>query len=499
MLQITNHKPGDNITLMNTLFFRGIDPDDDKFKEYATIIYKDKDTGLKYKEEIVNPDYEYYIVKSDKRVNYNRLFIDEKDVDLHVVAYRHLEKDIAKNLGLTNFYFENIKNGNKSENRLLHRHPDIFNSDMNIEDHLRFRFKMDYKDDIVPITKSYFDIEVDGIDVPNHAVPMDGEAPVNAITIVLQEQKSIYTLLLKTKKNPQIAEFEAQVANGSIFKEVNSFIRNAVGEAIADKYDINFNYNFLFYEEEEEISLIADLFKIINTFKPDFALAWNMAYDIPYLINRIIRLGYDPVEIICHPDFENKICRYIVDERMKNEYAERGDYAQISSYTVYLDQMIHFASRRKGQSAFKSHSLDYIGEKVARVRKLDYKDITTDIAELPYKSYKTFVFYNIIDTIVQYSIERVTGDMEYVFGKTNQNNTRYSKVHRQTRYLTNRGVWEFRKDGFIMGNNVNAFNTKPDEKFPGAFVADPAKVNSYSRLRIFGKVVDVFNNCDDFD
>lgn len=499
MLRIKNRKPGDNITLMNTIFHRGVDHKDGKFKEYAAIVYKDPESGLKYKEEIVDPTYEYYLIKPDKRVDYPRLFVPKDDVELHTVPYKDLELDIAENLGQLDFFFDNIKNGIKGENRILHTHPDVFNSDMNIEDHLRLRFKKEYKDEICPITKSYFDIEVDGIDIPGHAVPMDGIAPINAITIILQEQRAVYTLLLKTKKNPQIAEFEEQVKTGTIFPEVTEFIRNSIGPDLADKYKIDFKYNFLFYEEEHEIDLIADLFKIINTFKPDFSMAWNMAYDVPYIIARIKKLGYDPRDVLCHPDFKYRVCEYIVDERMKNEYAERGDYARISSYTVFLDQMIHFASRRKGQSVFKSYSLDYIGESIAKVHKLDYKHITTDIAELPYKAYKTFVFYNIIDTIVQYCIESRTNDLEYVFGKANQNNTRLNKVHRQTKYLTNRGIWEFYKDGFIMGNNVNAFNKKPDVKFPGAFVADPAKVNPYSRLRIYGKLVSVFNNCVDFD
>ena len=50
-----------------------------------------------------------------------------------------------------------------------------------------------------------------------------------------------------------------------------------------------------------------------------------------------------------------------------------------------------------------------------------------------------------------------------------------------------------------MGNNVNKFNSKPDTKFPGAFVADPVKVNNYSRLSIYGRLVDIFDNLDDFD
>ena len=258
-------------------------------------------------------------------------------------------------------------------------------------------------------------------------------------------------------------------------------------------------YKFLFYDQENEISLIKDLFSAINTFKPDFALAWNMGFDMPYIIARIQKLGYDPRDIMCSPDFYNKVAIYYVDERKKSEFAERGDFCQLSSYTTFLDQMIHFASRRKGQNKLISFSLDYIGQVIAKVRKLDYKHITTDIAELPYKNYKIFVFYNIMDTVVQYCIEQRSNDMEYIFTKANQNCTRYHKVHRQTVYLSNRVTKEMYENGFIIGNNCNKFNPKPTEKFPGAFVADPLQLSDYARLCIFGVPINCFDNNVDFD
>ena len=496
---IKGREPGSNITIMNTMFYRRTDPNDNKYKEYLTLVYKDCDTGLKHVEEIINPDYEYYVAKSDKRVTYPRLFIDKDDVEKVTVPFNELDKDIAKRTGNLDFFFENVKNGNRGANRKLHTHPDIFNSDMNIEDHYRYRFGTIYRNESCPISKSFFDIEVDSINMAGD-FPQPGECPINAVSLILQDQQQVYVFLLRNKANPLIAEFEEQVNNGSIFPELKSFVVQAVGgPEMAAKYNINFEYNFLFYDEDDEINLIKDVFSAINTFKPDFVLAWNMGFDVPYIIARTQRLGYDPCDILCHPDFKNKIAEYFVDERMKSEFAERGDFALISSYSVFLDQMIHFASRRKGQTKFHSFTLDFIGEAIAKVRKLDYKHITTNIAELPYKNYKIFVFYNIIDTIVQHCIETMTQDINYVFSKCNINNTRYSKAHRQTVYLTNRGVKEFEKDGFIMGNNVNKFNEKPTEKFPGAFVADPLKLNGYSRLKIFGRLIDVFDNLDDFD
>lgn len=496
---IKGRNPGDNITIMNTMFRKIVNPENNKFKDVLTIVYKDCDTMQKHMQEIVDPEYDYYIVNDDYKTSYNRLFIEEDKVRKISVPYKDLEKSIAENTNNLEMFYENIRNGNRGANKTLNLHPDVFNSDTNIEDHYRFRFDQLYKNEPCKITKAFFDIEADTISMAGD-FPEPGECPINAITLILQEQQQIYTFLLRNKTNPQINEFEQSVKDGSIFEELHDFVINAVGgPEAAEKLKIDFKYNFLFYDEDDEINLIKDLFNAINSFKPDFALAWNMGFDVPYILARIQKLGYSPEDIVCHPDFKYKSACYFVDERMKSEFAERGDFANISSYTAYLDQMIHFASRRKGQNKLSSFTLDYIGEVVAKVRKLDYKDITTNISELPYKSYKTFVFYNIMDTIVQYCIEMKTGDIDYVFSKCVINNTRYCKAHRQTVYLTNRGMKEFKNEGFIMGNNCNKFNPKPDTKFPGAFVGDPRQVNNYSKFRIYGRPISVFANCDDFD
>ena len=128
---------------------------------------------------------------------------------------------------------------------------------------------------------------------------------------------------MRNPANPQIAEFEKQVQSGAIFPELSQFVINAVGgPTMAEKLKVNFSYNFLFYDLEDEILLIADLFAAINSFKPDFALAWNMGFDVPYIIARISKLGYSPEDIMCHSDFKNKIARYYVDERNKSDFAE---------------------------------------------------------------------------------------------------------------------------------------------------------------------------------
>ena len=496
---LRKYPQGSDLTIMNTMYiYPKRDDQTGKWdKGSMTIVYKDNLTGQKHTECIDNPDYEFYFLKEGLSLDYNELFIEKEKVDKVTVPYNDILKEIAERTDNMAYYRENIKLGNRGANKRLHTHPKVFLSDNNIEDHYRFRFDNLYQNKQISISKTYFDIEADTINMKGD-FPEPGECPINAITIVDEKNNKVFTLLLRNENNPLIEQFERSLSP-DLFIELKQFIQDKCGGWKQEiKYGLkDLQYEILFYDEE--INLIMDTFKYFNATKPDFILAWNMGFDIPYIIARLENLGYNPADIMCHPDFEKKVCKYIIDERNRNEFAERGDEARISSYSIYMDQMIQFASRRKGQSAFQSFTLDYIGGVVARVKKLDYSHITTSIAELPYKDYKTFVFYNIMDTIVQKCVESKVADIDYIFSKCLMNNTRYSKGHRQTVYLVNRGIKEFYKDGFIMGNNCNRDNEKPTEKFPGAFVADPRKLNDYAKMKVAGKAVNLANNVDDFD
>lgn len=493
------YREGADLTIMNTIYHYPRKMEDGKWSTGSIdIIAKDNVTGKKVLDHIEDPIYPFYFAKDN--IETNLLFIEKDKVDLVEAPYRDLKKKIAELTDNLDFYFDNLKNKNAKANDILHMHPRVFWSDTSIEDKYRFLFRTKFQNRTITPTVDFFDIEVDSINIKGD-FPEPGEAPVNAVSLINAETKEIFSLLLRNKENPLIAQFEEETKHIKLYNELKEFITREVGgpEKCA-QYGLNeFQIKFLFYDEVDEIRLIQDLFILINELQPDFILAWNMAFDIPYLIERCIQLGYDPRDIICHPDFSEKVVRYYIDNDHYNEYAERGDKATISSYTVFLDQMIQFASKRKGQKAYPSYKLDTIGEAIVGVKKLDYSKITRRLVELPYKNYKIFVFYNIMDTIVQYCIEHKEKDMNYVLASALANNTRYSKIHRQTAYLTNRVSQMAYNYGYIIGNNYNKMNSKPSEKFDGAFVGDPLKIGDYSKKRINGNPVMVFDNLDDFD
>ena len=78
-MEVQAHKAGANITIMNTMSKRTKDAEGN-YREILTIVYKDADTGLKYKEEIVDPVKTYYMSKPEKHVDYPRLFAPKEDL-----------------------------------------------------------------------------------------------------------------------------------------------------------------------------------------------------------------------------------------------------------------------------------------------------------------------------------------------------------------------------------------------------------------------------------
>lgn len=529
---------GYDLTLLDTKYCWSKKKEDGTWSEdKIVILYKDNVTGEKKIHVEKNPTYTFYKTDDDVAVDNNLFFIEEEKVTPVEVPYSNVLKEIAKETGNTEFFYDNIKSGNKYANNVLHTVKEIFNSDMHIEDHYRFKFDKFYKNDVIPITKAYLDIEVD-TEYMSGEFPEYGECPINAVSYIDVAHRQIHFFGLDCEEYTGIEELKEGLRTGKTFKELTDFIRNHMGFEKSkkvefkenksdnakeanfsfekylnsflantkkvskfDTFKINeFEFVFHFYRFEDELKLIKDLFTIINTYRPDFVMSWNMPFDIPQIVERVKALGADPRDILCDQTIppEDRYVEYWIDERNRQAPAQRGDMFNIAGYVIYLDQLVEFASRRKGQSAFDNMKLDNIGSIIAGVRKLDMYQHAKTFAEFPRKAYKWFSFYNIMDTIVQYCIEEKVGDIDFIYNKCLINNTRYCKGHRQTVYLTNRGIKEFYNEGYIMGNNCNRNNPKPP-KFPGALIGDPRNNNDFAKVKLFGVPINICHNLDDYD
>ena len=473
-----------------------------------TIVYKDNTTGKKGIEVIENPKYVFYMLKNNiPTPKYDMFFTDMKNLDEIKCKYRDVNKAIAEKLDqyegttkYTDLYKKNVRDGNYKANMDFQKSRRVFGSDIPINDFYRMRFAEQYKNTETPVSRAYLDIEVD-VKLSPTDFPTNGNCPINAISYFEHDTKRLFTFLLNQKDvNPKSNEFCTTVNNREFNEEFKGFLNETLGsEKVKDFKLENIQTKVLVYDDE--LTLLKDLFGYINYTKPDFLMVWNMSFDIPFIINRILALGGNPKEIMCihdiSPLYEN--CNYIIDSDHE-DFSTKGDYADITSYTVYLDQLIQFASRRRGGAQYRSYSLDYIGNEMAGVQKLHYENIAANVMELPYNDYRTFVKYNMMDVLVQYCIEFKADDILYVFDKALLNCTEYKKVHRQTIYLSNRATIMFKNFGnYVLGNNLNKFKPKPTVKYEGAYVADPCKFGDKYKDKVNGVPIMRASNAIDFD
>ena len=473
-----------------------------------TIVYKDNTTGKKGIEVIENPKYVFYMLKNNiPTPKYDMFFTDMKNLDEIKCKYRDVNKAIPEKLDqyegttkYTDLFKKNVRDGNYKANMEFQKSRRVFGSDIPINDFYRMRFAEQYKNTETPVSRAYLDIEVD-VKLSPTDFPTNGNCPINAISYFEHDTKRLFTFLLNQKDvTPKSNEFCTTVDNRAFNEEFKGFLNETLGsEKVKDFKLENIQTKVLTYNDE--LTLLKDLFGYINYTKPDFLMVWNMSFDIPFIINRILALGGNPKEIMCihdiSPLYEN--CNYIVDSDHE-DFSTKGDYADITSYTVYLDQLIQFASRRRGGAQYRSYSLDYIGNEMAGVQKLHYENIAANVMELPYNDYRTFVKYNMMDVLVQYCIEFKADDILYVFDKALLNCTEYKKVHRQTIYLSNRATIMFKNFGnYVLGNNLNKFKPKPTVKYEGAYVADPCKFGDKYKDKVNGIPIMRASNAIDFD
>ena len=107
--------------------------DDGKYSnDNLILVYRDNLTGKKYHEIYENPEYEFYMANDDVYIDHHLQTIELDKVHKVVTPYKDLELTIAKLTGNEDYYFENLRQGNRSANKELHHLKNVFASKFNI-------------------------------------------------------------------------------------------------------------------------------------------------------------------------------------------------------------------------------------------------------------------------------------------------------------------------------------------------------------------------------
>ena len=486
--------------------------------DFLYVIWRDLDTNKKYLIVQKNPVIPIYFEKEEYRDHdYCKNYSPIDHLYCKVVPYKDVQRAIALEAGdqWLQVYKNNLRSGNYGENNKLFAYPYTFGSDYDPISVYRARWLNNYDNDRVKkLHKGFMDIEVDGIETPG--MPSAFDCPINAVTLIDGWDKVVYTFLLVNRqyegKDPERAKMYDHMHDQQryMMHHTNEF-NQKMHETYDEFYGSDLEYRQFFFTDERK--MLVQLFQLINKLELDFITIWNISFDMPYIIERLERLGLDPTEVMCHPDFPSKVCRFKADTR-NFEIKNKNDVMILSSYTNFIDQMELYAANRKGGAELRNYKLNYIAQKELKDTKLDYSE-DGNIKTLPYTNFEMFVSYNIKDVLLQYGIERRTSDLDTLYVSSYKNATPYSKVFKQTVVLRNVQYVNYLSRGLVPGNNINVlFDTKQeapkydedgnlideeDDSFEGALVADPT-YNDKVGIKIYGQTSNnIFLNAIDFD
>lgn len=489
--------------------------------DYLYVIWKDLLTKQKHLQAIPEPKMEIYFEKPEYRNHdYCRSYARLDEVDKKVVKYKNIIYEIANEMGPAgreklNYCF-NTRNYNALKE--FYVYPYVYGADYDVRVWYRNKWLEQFDNDRPKeISYGFMDIEVDSFEARGMADP--AYCPIDLVTLIDVTSNTSYTFSLvgvcgeakdtaKMKRKEREHElyrrhmYQQRLQQQAIITEDVDYLVKKAHERFDETYP-GMEYKFYFYKDEAK--MLVHLFQLINRLKLDFIGVWNISFDIPYIMERLRVLGLDPAEVMCHPDFPVKECWFKKDNR-NFQVKNKGDFFHISSYTVFVDQMINYAAIRKGRSELRNYKLTYIAKKELNDEKLDYSE-GGNIKTISYNDFLTYILYNIKDVLLQKGIEQRTADLETYWIASYYNITAYENVFKQTVKLRSAQYHSYMKQGLVPGENVNIFyygvekeeDEDEESSFEGALVGNP-KLIDYFGMRLYGKRTNsIFRFSIDFD
>jgi hypothetical protein len=522
--------------LINVLHHQRSRYDERWFGKGEAVLVTEKLTlsdGRKVKNAVImeNPTVRYNLTAPEWRAEH-RMPETFYPIDRCVPAesqVRSLFKDIAEATDQMDFFNETRGPGSNRRRQKLHGHRWLHGSDADVTDHYIDRYMEHYAaelDVVSPLECAFGDIEVDPIDHNGFPNEFEAPCPITMLTYFHAPSKKLTIFLTRSmsRPNPQIAEFEANqlemremlyceanrapleraglVEPGCDWRRVRGLLLLPDGkmpdegpEQQAEKLERCRDVEFVFCDTEME-AVLGFLQQVNEIDKPDTFAFWNGCFDLNTMINRLRKAGHDPAEAFTAGAFAKwPYAEYKVDI-FNTEPTDSGDAFTAAGYTVWMDQMLSYASLRKQQGKKESYGLDFTLRQELKESKVEFEGSIRDLA---YRDYAKFVVYGALDVVPMATLEEKLGDIDLSYRISMLTRTRMHKVMKKTVCLRNLANVFLRERGFAISNNRNRLMERTEsEKFRGGFVASPSLMDYAGILldgvrsaRVFEAVVDL--------
>ena len=457
---------GKNLMPIHVYYSRGTY--DGSVPDILDFVYKDLDTGKKYVESIVNPYYEVWIVKPEYR-NYTHIknFIKKEMCTCHRIHYKTRYKEAARLLNINNP--KDVKHN-----------PYIFQFDINIEHFYLMQFKHEYGNDLLKKPSvGYLDIESDMFQSTGKVVI--GADPVNCISFLHDDSKTMYTALLKKDNIPHVDPSHPKYQiyekmRKNYYDQVEAFENDIDGvlKELHEMFDASYGVmDYQIYIFEEEVDLIKFIFQVIQTTEPDYWTVWNLPYDESQMIERLRVNGVDPMSVIADPEMrgQGRETNFYFKEDKNPKPHKRRHISNIYMKSIPVDQLPVYGGIRVSRGSLQSYKLNQVAKDVLNDEKLDYSEYG-NFRYFVYENFRKHFIYNIKDVLLQYGLETMNGDMMFVADVVCNdcvlNYEIFTTTVTETQALRD---FAFRECGSIMGNNKSKMDI-PEPKFSIQFSSD---------------------------
>lgn len=259
--------------------------------------------------------------------------------------------------------------------------------------------------------------------------------------------------------------FAEQAAHPVISIALKSSLSNVYHVWGLDEYDAEKAYSkdiIVQYRHcKSEIELLSKFVEYWANNCPDAITGWNIRlFDVPYLINRINRIGADGSAKRLSPWNDIKERNIVIKGRQMTAYEITG--------VQQLDYYDLFQKFGYSYGAQESYKLDHIAYVVLGERKLSYEDYG-NLYTLYKEDHQKFIDYNIRDVEIIERLEEKMGLITLAMTMAYRGGVNYADTFGTTAIWDSIIYRELAKDNIIVPPSGN----KPKTPYPGGYVKEP--------------------------
>lgn len=218
--------------------------------------------------------------------------------------------------------------------------------------------------------------------------------------------------------------------------------------------------NIRFIKCSNEKELLLRFIEVWLEFNPDIISGWNsQEFDIPYIINRIIR--------ILGKKYAEKLSPWgIIRERIREVYNKEVQTYEILGVTSLDYKEVYKKWIGKPRESFK---LDHIAEVELGLGKLDYSEYGS-LHGLYEKNHQLYIEYNVRDTEIINQLDKKLKFIDLVLAISYD-----SKINFADAFTTVK-MWDVITHNYLMSNNIvvpNKINGDTGKRIVGGYVKEP--------------------------